>query len=159
MAAATARTVGFVVKGYFVSTPIAGDVNEAAIEALLVSDNLIADLREIGDLSSDRPTISIPVYGESRQATVSGQVDSSTVTFGVTLDMSNTIHKSIRDDDARNDRAIILSYESSETDKTYVYLVGRLGSKTISTAIDDVVQMSFDLTINSDPEYVDNETE
>ena len=158
MAAAQGRLTGFKQKVYFVDTPLARDADAAAIEAVLVADNLIKDVNEIGDLTLTSPQIAINLYNSTQGISVSGQTEAPNMSFGVVLDLSNDGHVKIRDDDTQTERNIIVVYETSATQRTYFVYQGRIGSKTFTTPVDNIVGMNFEFNHTENVRYVNNAT-
>lgn len=139
MAGVTGRVVGFRAELY--KLPLqTGTSTAATIATASTSATLIKDIRDIGGIAKERNIIDVPVYGQDSTDQIPGQINSNTFDFSVTLNLDNTLHKSIRDDDATQMATFVMKI-SKGNQATYCVFNGFVGNATITPPIDDVVAM------------------
>ena len=155
MTAVTGRAAGFIAKLYYVSTVI-GTKDESTIEAALIAGNLVKDVAEMGALAKARTIIDIPVYGEDVAGKLPGQADPGTFDFNVTLNLDDTVHKALRDDDGRIQHSFIVEFQQSTTAKTYAAFDGFIADATVEQPIDDRIQMNVSIARSGGITWVDN---
>lgn len=155
MTAVVGRAAGFIAALYYVPTVIATK-DESTIEAAITSANLVKDIAEMGALSKARTIIDIPVYGEDVAGKLPGQADPGTFDFNVTLNLDDTVHKALRDDDGKLQHSFVVVFTQSTTAKTYVAFDGFIADASVEQPIDDRIQMNVSIARSGALTWVDN---
>ena len=155
MTAVIGRAAGFIGNLYYVPTVIATK-SESTVEAAAVTANSIIDAASAGTLDKARTIIDIPVYGADVAGKLPGQADPGTFDFNVTLNLDNTVHKALRDDDGRNQHTFIVEFNQSTAAKTYAVFDGFIAGANVGFPIDDRIQMDVSIARSGAITWIDN---
>ena len=139
MAAVTGRAAGFIATLYYsVAVDSTKDVTSMATTA--ASGNEILDVADIGSLNKARTIIDIPVFGDDVKGKLPGQVDPGTFDFNVTLNLNDASHVLLRDDDGLTVHTFVIKFTQGAA-ITWAAFVGYIADATVSSPIDDRIQM------------------
>lgn len=142
MADVQGRAAGFIATLYYVATPISAPTASNVATAASVSNQVI-DVADMGELTKERATIDIPVYGADVMGKLAGQADPGTFEFNVTMNFNNATHKLLRDDDGRISHGWIIKYTQSAGNVTYAYFEGTVAKASMGQPIDDRIQLDI----------------
>lgn len=143
MAGISGRAAGFIAELYFVDTVI-GTKDITNVEADAISANEVKDVADMGSLDKVRNIIDIPVYGDDVAGKLPGQADPGTFDFNVTLDLSDSIHIALKDDDGIDQHTMIVKF-SQGANVSYAVFDGFVATATVSMPIDDRIQMDVSI--------------
>lgn len=143
MAGITGRVVGFRAEMFKIPTQT-GVVTAATIATAAIGSTKIKDVRDIGGIAKERNIIDVPVYGQDSTDQIPGQINASTFDFSVTMNLSDTVHKAIRDDDATQMATYVMKI-SKGAEVTYCVFNGFIGNSTVNEPIDDVMTMDISI--------------
>ena len=155
MTAVMGRGAGFIATLYQ-STAVITDKSESNLETAISTANTVIDVSAMGALQKQRQIIDIPVYGADVAGKLPGQADPGTFDFTVTLNLNDTLHTTIRDDDGRTEHTYIVEYEQTATAKTYAAFDGFVANASVSQAIDGAITMDCSIARSGDVTWVDN---
>lgn len=154
MAGITGRAAGFIATLYQVSSVIVTkDANTVASAANTSTE--VIDVADMGSLSKTRNIIDIPVYGADVASKLPGQADPGTFDFNVTLNMNNSVHTSIRDDNGKTPHTYILKFTQGANNVTYASFDGYVASADVSQPIDDRIQMDVSIARDGAVTWID----
>jgi len=143
MSSVTGRAAGFIATLYYVST-VDADKDVASMATSAASGNEIIDVADIGSLNKARSVIDVPVYGDDVKGKLPGQVDPGSFDFNVTLNLDNTIHKALRDDDGLTPHSFVIKFTQG-TAVTWAAFDGYVADATVNQPIDDRIQMDVSI--------------
>lgn len=153
MAGVTGRAAGFIAKLYFIDEAMTTkDATTAA--AAEITGNHVKDVADMGMLSKTRNIIDIPVYGEDVAGKLPGQADPGTFDFNITFDMSDTVHKALRDDDATSLHSFMIVFTQG-TNKTWAVFDGYIADASAGQPIDDRIQMDVSVARDGGVTWID----
>jgi hypothetical protein len=143
MAGISGRQVAFNATVYFVASKIETK-SIANVEAGAIVGNKIIDIAEIGALNKSRAVIDVPVYGEDFASKLVGQASAADFNFNVTLNMDNSVHQAIRDDDGKTEHTFIIKYELGAA-ATYAVFDGYVSGNDVTSPLDN--RQAMDVTV------------
>lgn len=155
MAAVQGRAAGFIAELYF-SDSVITTKDESNTEAAAISANEVIDVASMGALESVRQIIDVPIYGESTAGKLPGQADPGTFDFNVTLNLNNSVHTDIRDDDGTSQHTFIVAFAQSTTNTTYAVFDGYIANASVGQPIDDRIQMDVSIARSGSVTWIDN---
>ena len=141
MAAVNGVYAGDITEIYFLASPLS-TVDEASIETAAVDANEVPNVTEIGTLASESDIITYNVAGATFSGSLPGQRNPGTFDFGIAIDWTQAIVTTIYNDTGKSTRGIILVYNESSTNKTYIYFEGRVASTSISGNVGEVATIN-----------------
>lgn len=156
MAAVQGRAAGFIAELWF-SSSVIGSKTEANVDTLLgTATNEIIDVSSMGALLSQRAIIDIPVYGEDTAGKLPGQADPGTFDFTVTLNLDNTMHTTVRDDDGRTQHTFVVVFNQTSSRQTYAVFDGYIANADVNQAIDGAITMDVSIARSGGITWIDN---
>jgi hypothetical protein len=153
MAGITGKISGHNTKLYYVASVI-DTPNTTNVAAAANSSNEIIDLADLGDLNKSRNIIELNIYGQDAKGKLVGQADYGTFDFGVHLNLDDSVHQAIRDDNGDAEHTFILEIGLG-ANATYAVFDGYVADVSTSTPIDDSVQMSVSVAVDGAPVWID----
>lgn len=143
MAAVTGRAAGFIATLYY-SAAVDAVKDVASMATSAASGNEILDVADIGSLNKTRTVIDIPVYGDDVKGKLPGQADPGSFDFNVTLNLDNTIHTGLRDDDGLTQHTFVVKFTQGAA-VTWAAFDGYVADATVNAPIDDRIQMDVSI--------------
>ena len=142
MASVTGRAAGFIATLYYSSLDATKD--ETSMATTAASGNEVLDVADIGSLNKTRTVIDIPVYGDDVKGKLPGQADPGSFDFNVTLNLDDSIHTALRDDDGLTAKTYVVKFTQGSA-ITWAAFDGYVADATVSQPIDDRVQMDVSI--------------
>lgn len=142
MASVTGRAAGFIATLYYSSLDATKD--ETSMATTAASGNEVLDVADIGSLNKTRTVIDIPVYGDDVKGKLPGQADPGSFDFNVTLNLDDSIHTALRDDDGLTAHTFVVKFTQGAA-VTWAAFDGYVADATVSQPIDDRVQMDVSI--------------
>tara|TARA_R110000787_G_scaffold2708_7_gene10492 strand:- start:2409 stop:2876 length:468 start_codon:yes stop_codon:yes gene_type:complete len=139
MASVQGRAAGFIATLYYVAT-VDATKDITSMGTGTASNLEIIDVADIGSLNKTRSVIDIPVYGDDTKGKLAGQADPGSFDFNVTLNMDDSIHTGLRDDDGLTPHTFIIKFTQGAA-ITYAAFDGYVADATVNSPIDDRIQM------------------
>ena len=153
MTSVTGRAAGFIATLYYVATVDA--VKDASSLATGTGGaNQVIDVADMGSLSGSRAIINIPVYGADTAGKLPGQIDPGTFDFNVTLNLDDSIHTALRDDDALSEHTFIIKFTQG-SNITFAAFDGYVADASVGAPIDDRIQMDISIARSGAVVWVD----
>ena len=153
MASVSGRAAGFIATLYYVAA-----VDTAKTSITLgtgtAGANEVIDVADMGSLNASRSIIDIPVYGDDVSGKLPGQIDPGTFDFNVTLNLDDSIHTGLRDDDGLTAHTFIIKFTQG-ANITYAAFDGYVGDASVSAPVDDRVQMDVSIARSGGITWVD----
>lgn len=153
MPSVTGRAAGFIATLYQVSAVITSKT-ATTVAAAAISGNQVIDVADMGSLTKARNIIDIPVYGADVMSKLPGQADPGTFDFNVTLNLNNTVHTAIRDDNGLVPHTYIIKFTQG-TNVTYAVFDGYVATADVSAPIDDRIQMDVSIARDGAVVWID----
>jgi hypothetical protein len=153
MASVTGRAAGFIATLYY-STSVDAVKDEASMATTAASGNEVLDVADIGSLNKTRTVIDIPVYGEDVKGKLPGQVDPGSFDFNVTLNLDDTVHTSLRDDNGLSEHTFVIKFTQG-SNVTYAAFDGYVSDATVNQPIDDRIQMDVSVARSGAITWID----
>lgn len=156
MAAVNGRAAGFIAELWY-SSSVLSSPTEAMVDTLIgTAANEIIDVSSMGALLSQRQIIDIPVYGEDTAGKLPGQADPGTFDFTVTLNLNNTMHTTLRDDDGRTEHSFVVVFRQTATAQTYAVFNGFVANADVNQAIDGAITMDVSIARSGSVTWIDD---
>ena len=143
MASVTGRAAGFIATLYYADT-VDTAKDESSMATTAASANEVLDVADIGSLNKTRTVIDIPVYGDDVKGKLPGQADPGSFDFNITLNLDNTIHTDLRDDDGITPHTFVVKFTQGSS-ITWAAFDGYVADATVNQPIDD--RLSMDVSI------------
>lgn len=147
------RAAGFIATLYYVDTVISTK-NANTVPVAANTSNQVIDVADMGSLSKTRNIIDVPVYGEDVASKLPGQADPGTFDFNVTMNLDDSVHTAIRDDEGTAPHSWILKFTQG-ANTTYACFDGYVGDATVSAPIDDRIQMDVAVARSGAVSWID----
>ena len=156
MAAVTGRAAGYIAELWYSATVLTTRT-EAGIDTLIgTAANQVIDVSSMGAIQSQRQIIDIPVYGNDTAGKLPGQADPGTFDFTVTLNLNNTVHTSLRDDNGRTRHSFVIVFDQATAAQTYAIIDGYVASANVNQAIDGAITMDVSIARDGSATWVDD---
>jgi hypothetical protein len=143
MASVTGRAAGFIATLYYSDT-VDAVKDVASMATTAAAGNEVIDVADIGSLNKTRTVIDVPVYGDDVKGKLPGQADPGSFDFNITLNLDDTIHKDLRDDDGITPHTFVIKFTQGAA-ITWAAFDGYVADATVNQPIDDRIQMDVSI--------------
>ena len=143
MASVTGRAAGFIATLYY-SSAVDATKTVLTMATTAAAGNEVLDVADIGSLNKTRTVIDIPVYGDDVKGKLPGQADPGSFDFNITLNLDDSIHTGLRDDDGLTAHTFVVKFTQGAA-VTWAAFDGYVADATVSQPIDDRVQMDVSI--------------